>query len=159
MADKFDEANLYTLVDEEGVEQTFEMLDAMEVDGKQYFALVPVYDDPDQQLEDDGELVVLTSEIVDGEEMMASIGEGLVITEMSGMHAGANPVSGDFSLLSKGYTIENGRKGRAVEQITVAGNFYTMLKNIREVGSDLEFFGSSYGSPSVDVGEMTVAGK
>lgn len=73
MADKFDEANLYTLVDEEGVEQTFEMLDAMEVDGKQYFALVPVYDDPDQQLEDDGELVVLTSEIVDGEEMMASI--------------------------------------------------------------------------------------
>ena len=45
MADKFDEANLYTLVDEEGVEQTFEMLDAMEVDGKQYFALVPVYDD------------------------------------------------------------------------------------------------------------------
>ena len=73
MADKFDEANLYTLVDEEGVEQTFEMLDAMEVDGKQYFALVPVYDDPEKQVEDDGELVVLTSEIVDGEEMMASI--------------------------------------------------------------------------------------
>ena len=46
-----------------------------------------------------------------------------------------------------------------MEQITVAVNFYTMLKNIREVGSDLEFFGSSYGSPSVDVGEMTVAGK
>ena len=73
MADKFDEANLYTLVDEEGVEQTFEMLDTMEVDGKQYFALVPVYDDPEKQVEDDGELVVLTSEIVDGEEMMASI--------------------------------------------------------------------------------------
>ena len=48
---------------------------------------------------------------------------------------------------------------RSVEQITVAGNFYTMLKSIREVGNDLEFFGSSYGSPSVDVGEMTVAGK
>lgn len=93
------------------------------------------------------------------EEMMASVGEGLVITEMSGMHAGANPVSGDFSLLSKGYTIENGRKGRAVEQITVAGNFYTMLKNIREVANDLVFYGSNYGSPSVDVGEMTVAGK
>ena len=73
MADKFDEANLYTLVDEDGVEQTFELLDTMEVDGKQYFALVPVYDDPEQQVEDDGELVVLTSEIVDGEEMMASI--------------------------------------------------------------------------------------
>lgn len=93
------------------------------------------------------------------EELMADVGEGLVITEMSGMHAGANPISGDFSLLSKGYTIENGKKGRAVEQITVAGNFYTLLKNVRAVGSDLEFVGSEYGSPSLDVGEMTVAGK
>lgn len=73
MAENFDEANLYTLVDEEGVEQTFEMLDTMEVDGKQYFALIPVYDDPEKQLEDDGELIVLTSETVDGEEYLASI--------------------------------------------------------------------------------------
>ncbi len=73
MAEFYDEANLYTLVDEEGVEQTFEMLDTMEVDGKQYYALIPVYDDPEKQLESDGELVVLTSEEVDGEEMLASI--------------------------------------------------------------------------------------
>ena len=92
-------------------------------------------------------------------ELMADMGDGLVITDVSGLHAGANPVSGDFSLLAKGYTVENGRKGRAVEQITVAGNFYTMLKNIRAVGCDLEFVGSPVGSPSVDAGEMNVAGK
>ena len=73
MAEYYDEANLYTLVDEEGVEQTFEMLDAMEVDDKRYFALMPLYDDPQKQLEADGELVILTSEMVDGEEMLASI--------------------------------------------------------------------------------------
>ena len=93
------------------------------------------------------------------DELMQDMGEGLVITEVSGLHAGANPVSGDFSLLSKGYTVEGGKKGRAVEQITVAGNFYAMLKNIRAFGSDLEFNGSPVGSPSVDVGEMNVAGK
>ena len=92
-------------------------------------------------------------------ELMTDMGNGLVITDVSGLHAGANPVSGDFSLLAKGYTVENGQKGRAVEQITVAGNFYTMLKNIRAFGSDLEFVGSPVGSPSVDVGEMTIAGK
>ena len=91
--------------------------------------------------------------------MMEDVGEGLVITEVSGLHAGANAISGDFSLLSKGYTIEGGKKGRAVEQITVAGNIFTLLKNIRAVGCDLEFFGSSIGSPSIDAGEMTVAGK
>ncbi len=90
--------------------------------------------------------------------LMADVGEGLVITELSGLHAGANPTSGDFSLLSKGYTIEGGKRGHAVEQITVAGNFYEVLKSIVAVGSDLDFSGSSIGSPSVDVGTLKVSG-
>lgn len=92
-------------------------------------------------------------------DMMKDVGEGLVITEVDGLHAGANEVSGDFSLLAKGYTIEGGQKGRAVEQITVAGNFYELLKNIRCVGCDLEFPGSGVGSPSVDIGQISVAGQ
>ncbi|MBE5797710.1 MAG: TldD/PmbA family protein [Clostridiales bacterium] len=90
--------------------------------------------------------------------MMADVGEGLVITDLAGLHSGANPTSGDFSLLSKGYTIEGGKRGRAVEQITVAGNFYEVLRQIAAVGSDLEFGGSSIGSPSVDVGTLKVSG-
>jgi len=93
------------------------------------------------------------------DELMADMENGLVITEVSGLHAGANPISGDFSLIAQGYTVKDGKKDQAVEQITVAGNFYQLLKNIRAVGSDLTFPGSSIGSPSVDVGEMAVAGK
>ena len=92
------------------------------------------------------------------EAMMADIGSGLVITEVSGLHAGANPISGDFSLLSKGYTIEGGRKGRAVEQITVAGNFYRLLENAVSFGNDLFFPGGGIGAPSMDAGMMSVAG-
>ena len=92
------------------------------------------------------------------DELMADVGNGVVITELAGLHAGANPSSGDFSLLSKGYTIENGKRGRAVEQITVAGNFYQLLKSIRAVGSDLTFEGSSIGSPSVDAGTLKISG-
>lgn len=92
------------------------------------------------------------------EELMADVGEGLVITDLAGLHSGANPTSGDFSLLSKGYTIEGGKRGRAVEQITVAGNFYELLKNIVAVGCDLEFAGDTIGSPSVDVGTLKVSG-
>lgn len=93
------------------------------------------------------------------EQLMADMGDGLVITEVSGLHAGADPISGDFSLIAQGYTVKNGKKDAPVEQITVAGNFYQLLKNIRAVGSDLCFPGSSVGSPSVDVGEIAVAGK
>lgn len=39
------------------------------------------------------------------EELIAGLDRGLVITEVSGLHAGANPVSGDFSLLSRGYIV------------------------------------------------------
>lgn len=66
MADNYDDmsmaADLYTLVDEDGVEQQFEMLDVMEVDDERYYALVPYYDDPTKEIEADTELVVLKSE-------------------------------------------------------------------------------------------------
>ena len=93
------------------------------------------------------------------EALLMEMGEGLLITELSGLHAGANPVSGDFSLLAKGFRITGGRQAEPVEQITVAGNFYQLLKDVLAVGNDLEFRGSSIGSPSVDAGCIHVAGK
>ena len=65
--------DLYTLVDEEGVEQTFELLDVMELDGERYFALIPYYEDPDELVEDDGDLIVLKSQMDGDEELMVSI--------------------------------------------------------------------------------------
>lgn len=65
--------DLYTLVDEEGVEQTFELLDVMEVDDQTYYALVPYAEKPEDLLDGSDELVVLKMEEVDGEEMLASI--------------------------------------------------------------------------------------
>ncbi len=90
--------------------------------------------------------------------MIKKMGDGLVITELNGLHSGANGVSGDFSLLAKGFSVKEGKKGEPVEQITIAGNFYQLLKNVRAVGSDLKFPGGNVGSPSIDVGEMAVAG-
>lgn len=66
--------DLYTLVDEEGVEQTFEMIDVMEVDDERYYALIPYFDDPSKELEADTELVILKSEYDENdEEILASI--------------------------------------------------------------------------------------
>lgn len=87
---------------------------------------------------------------------------GLLITEMQGLHSGGNVVSGDFSYGAKGYLIEGGKPGRPVDQITVAGNFYDLLLQMRAVGSDLEFGRpgrSCFGSPSLFAGELTIAGK
>ena len=96
------------------------------------------------------------------EQLLADMGDGLLITEVSGLHAGLNPVSGDFSLLARGMRVENGRCTVPVEQITVAGQFLQLLKHVRAVGSDLKFgFPGSVNiaSPSLLVDDIKIAGK
>ena len=94
------------------------------------------------------------------EELLAKTGNGIYINSLGGLHAGANAVSGDFSLQSAGFLIEDGKKTTAVKSFTVAGNFYDLLKNITTVASNLELPGmGSFGSPSVLVEGLSIAGK
>ena len=93
------------------------------------------------------------------EDLMKEINEGVIITDLAGLHSGANTVSGDFSLAAKGFYVENGKKTFPVEQITLAGNYFDLLKNIVAIGNDLKFPMSNVGSPSVIVTGLSIAGK
>ncbi len=94
------------------------------------------------------------------EELLAPIEKGVYINDLGGLHAGANPISGDFSLHSSGYMIESGKKTDFVKSFTVAGNFYDLLKNISGLASNLETPGMGrFGSPSVRVEGLSIAGK
>lgn len=88
---------------------------------------------------------------------------GIYITELEGLHSGANPVSGDFSLQSAGYLIENGQLGRRIKGFTVAGNFYELLKKITAVADNVQLpmaLGmTAFGAPSVLVDSLSIAGK
>ncbi len=97
------------------------------------------------------------------EELLAKAGEGVYITDLSGLHAGANPISGDFSLQSAGFMIREGKKCEYVKSFTVAGNFYDLLKNITALANNCHLpnaMGSTaFGAPSVLVEGLSVAGK
>ncbi len=96
------------------------------------------------------------------EDMLSSMDEGLVITELQGLHSGTNPISGDFSLAAKGYYVKDGKIERPVNQITISGSFYELLENIEAIGEDLKFAmpGASYiGSPSLKIKDIAVAGE
>ena len=93
--------------------------------------------------------------------LLAELKNGLVIAELEGLHAGVDAVSGDFSLKASGFLVENGAIVRPVSNITVAGNFVELLKNIAALGCDLRYAlpqGGGYASPSVLVEQLTVAG-
>ncbi len=97
------------------------------------------------------------------EEMLAKVGNGVYITDLSGLHAGADSISGDFSLQSAGYMIENGIKTTYVKSFTVAGNFYELLKNIVALANNSQLpraMGSTtFGAPTTWVDGLSVAGK
>ena len=97
------------------------------------------------------------------EELLAKAGNGVWIDMLQGMHAGANPISGDFSLQSGGFMIENGKKTEAVKAFTVAGNFFDLLKHVEALSDQAEFNGmstdSAYASPAVLVSGLSIAGK
>lgn len=93
------------------------------------------------------------------EELYEKAGDGVLVTSVGGLHAGADFVTGDFSLQSSGFMIRGGKKAEPVKAFTIAGNFYQLLKDITALGNDLELSLSCIGSPSVLVKEITVAGK
>lgn len=96
------------------------------------------------------------------EQMIATMDKGVVVVDLQGAHSGANPVSGDFSLGAFGYLVEGGKIVRPVNQITVAGNFLELLRDVKLVGNDLHFgmpAGGQIGSPSLLVRSLSISGK
>jgi PmbA protein len=89
------------------------------------------------------------------EDMIASIKEGLYLTETIGH--GINMVTGDYSKGASGYWIENDEIAFPVGEITIAGNLKDMFMNITPA-CDLEFkFGTN--APTLLLEGMTIGGK
>ena len=64
---------MVSVADEDGVEHTFEELDRIETDDARYVALLPVYDEAEDILDDDGELIILKVNEEDGETYLEPI--------------------------------------------------------------------------------------
>ena len=92
------------------------------------------------------------------QEIIKSVKSGLYLTGLLGFGQGNNNVTGDFSLGAVGFWIENGELTYPVQEITLAGNMLSVLKNISMVGNDLEFKFGGLAAPTLLVSEMTIGG-
>ena len=75
--------DLLTLEDEDGQEVTFEVIDATEVNGTRYLAVIPYQEDP-ESLQEDAELILMRigtddegeyMDIVDDDEELITVGK------------------------------------------------------------------------------------
>lgn len=88
-------------------------------------------------------------------DMIASVKEGLLVTDMIG--SGVNGITGDYSRGASGFWIENGEIGAAVSEITVAGNLSDMFARL-SVADDVEDR-FSISAPSIMIEGLTIAGR
>lgn len=93
------------------------------------------------------------------EEIFQKIGNGVYITSIAGLHAGLNPMSGNFSLQSSGFLIKDGKKDRALDIITISGNLAELFMNIEEVGKDVKLLPYSIKCPPLLIKSLSVSGK
>ena len=67
--------DIISLMDEEGNETEYEMIDAVELDGQTYVALLPLYENPEDIVEEDDQVVILKMVEEDGEEILLTIND------------------------------------------------------------------------------------
>ena len=95
-------------------------------------------------------------------QLLKEVGKGVYINSLNGLHAGADPITGDFSLQSAGFMIENGEKTVPVKSFTVAGNFYQLLRDIAAVADNSHLptpMGvTAFGAPTTLVNGLSIAG-
>ena len=91
------------------------------------------------------------------EDIIKSVKNGLYLTSVFGQ--GFNGVTGDLSQGAAGIWIENGELTYPVQEITLAGNLLTMVKNVTMVGDDLSFRFGGTAAPTILISEATIGGE
>ena len=94
------------------------------------------------------------------EELLREAGEGVLVTDVAGLHSGVNPVSGVFSVGASGRAIAGGELAQPLREFTIASDLVSMLRAVRAAGAEARWvpFGGSVRTPPLLVGEMTVSG-
>jgi PmbA protein len=92
------------------------------------------------------------------EEILSSVGTGLLVQSVSGVHSGVNPVSGDFSVGAEGMLFKDGALTEPVREITIASTLQRMLQGVVAIGSDLERLPSSAAGLTLAIDDVSMSG-
>jgi PmbA protein len=92
------------------------------------------------------------------EEVLATVGKGLFVTSMAGLHSGVNPVSGDFSVGVEGLMVRDGALAEPVREATIASTVQRLLLDISAVGADLEWLPDGSGGVTLVIPDVALSG-
>jgi PmbA protein len=93
-------------------------------------------------------------------QLLAEAGEGVLVTDVAGLHSGVNPVTGVFSVGASGRAIRGGAPAEPLREFTIAGDLVSMLGAVRAAGAEPRWvpFGGSVSTPPLLIEEISVSG-
>ena len=91
-------------------------------------------------------------------ELIAGIDDGVLIQEVSGLHSGVNPISGDFSTGASGMTISKGVVGAPIREFTIGSTLQRMLLDIVAIGNDVDWLPMRAAGLSLVIRDVTISG-
>ena len=93
-------ADLITLIDDEGVEHEFEILDEIDNDDGVFYALLPTFDDPQSELESEGTYYIFEVIEEDGEEQLAEVEDDELLDKLAAIFAGIRGILSSTEITS-----------------------------------------------------------
>ena len=92
------------------------------------------------------------------EQLMADVGDGLLVQSVTGLHSGANPISGDFSVGVEGLLFRDGAPAEPVREATIASTLQRMLLDLAAVGGDREWLPGGAAGLTLVIGDVQLSG-
>jgi PmbA protein len=92
-------------------------------------------------------------------ELIAGVSNGVLVQEVTGLHSGVNPVSGDFSTGAEGLRIRDGEVAEPIREFTIGSTLQRMLQDVVAVGNDLEWLPMSAAGLTLVIDDVTVSGE
>jgi PmbA protein len=90
--------------------------------------------------------------------LLAGVDDGVLVQEVSGLHSGVNPVSGDLSTGAEGLRVRGGELAEPLREFTIASTLQRLLHDVVAVGSDLTWLPMSAAGVTLVVGDVSVSG-
>lgn len=90
--------------------------------------------------------------------ILRSVGYGVYVESIMGVHSGVNPISGDFSVGVTGLMIRDGQLAEPVRELTVASTLQRMLLDLSHVGNDVEWLPGSAAGQTIAIDAIAVSG-
>jgi PmbA protein len=95
----------------------------------------------------------------DHDDLVAAVDDGILVRDVSGLHSGVNPTSGDLSTGAQGLRIRHGARGEPLHEFTIGSTLQRLLLDVAAVGSDLTWLPMNAAGVTLVVDDVTISGR